>query len=304
MTGINPLFDDRIALEQNQKLALKEVRQYLKKFAARPEFIGQMRSLFGESFADEVALNLSQAWQNEDFSVIGTIQFLSSSELNGANGAYASATDTIYLSREFVGKQDVSTIASLLLEEIGHKIDRIEGLEGNDNLNGLGGNDTLLGGDGNDNLNGGAGNDSLDGGNGNDFADYVAATGSVTVNLETGIASGSDGNDTLVSIESIRGSTFNDNLIGSSGDDYLDAIKGNDTVSGNAGNDILFGQSGNDTISGGIGNDELWGEDGNDQLFGEAGNDYLDGASGTNTLNGGDGDDVLVNSFGTVFNNA
>ncbi len=43
--------------------------------------------------------------------------------LNGANGAYAAATNTIYLSHEFVEQQDLGAIVNLLLEEIVHFID-------------------------------------------------------------------------------------------------------------------------------------------------------------------------------------
>jgi hypothetical protein len=119
--SIDPIFSSNSAFAATISLALEEVRQYLKTFANSEDFVNKMRSLFGESFSDEAALNLAQAWQTGDFSIIGAIHFLSSSELNGANGAYASATDTIYLSREFVQKQDASAIASLLLEEIGHR---------------------------------------------------------------------------------------------------------------------------------------------------------------------------------------
>ena len=72
--------------------------------------------------------------------------------------------------------------------------DWIEGLGGNDTLQGL------------------AGNDLLDGGSGIDRALYTDATGPITVNLAAGTVSGraSVGNDTLVSIEQIRGSAFDD----------------------------------------------------------------------------------------------
>src|SRR4051794_5030958 len=90
--------------------------------------------------------------------------------------------------------------------------DSISGLEGNDFLDGQGGNDTLLGGDGNDQLRPGAGNDSVDGGLGFDWAYYDLSAGPVLVNLGTGSATG-EGTDTLVSIEGVFGSAFNDTLI-------------------------------------------------------------------------------------------
>lgn len=60
---------------------------------------------------------------------------------------------------------------------------------GNNTLNGQVGDDTLNGGAGNDTLIGGSGNDVLNGGDGIDTANYVAATGGVFANLETGEAS-------------------------------------------------------------------------------------------------------------------
>ena len=83
-----------------------------------------------------------------------------------------------------------------------------------DQLYGLGGNDHLFGHDGNDVLDGGAGNDILDGGAGTDIADYADAPSAVTVSLQ--IAGPQNtigaGTDTLISIEAVLGSDFNDQL--------------------------------------------------------------------------------------------
>ena len=59
--------------------------------------------------------------------------------------------------------------------------------------------DTLEGGDGDDHLTGGVGADDLKGGTGTDEIHYVSAPDSVTVNLDTGTASGGDGDDTFSS---------------------------------------------------------------------------------------------------------
>lgn len=211
--------------------------------------------------------------------------------------------------------------------------DTLVGLAGNDVLNGdavLGpyGNDNLIGGDGNDTLNGrggndwligGRGNDILNGGTGIDTADYsnrsingigyVGATAAVTVNLNlTGSQNtGGSGFDTLVSIENVSGTNFNDTLIGNSarnvlaglgGNDFLDGRAGNDLLEGGGGNDTLQGGDGNDTLNGGIGNDHLDGWNGTDTLNGGAGNDTLLGFFGNDTLNGGDGKDTLWGESG------
>jgi Ca2+-binding RTX toxin-like protein len=135
------------------------------------------------------------------------------------------------------------------------------GGDGNDVLFGIQGvngsmhADTLLG-DGADNFfDGRTGNDSIDGGAGQDWVLYTNAAGSVNVNLGGGSASGADGNDTLVSIENVRGSAFGDTLTGSDGANDFQAREGNDTVMGLEGNDTIHGGMGNDSIDGGTGVD-------------------------------------------------
>jgi serralysin len=70
--------------------------------------------------------------------------------------------------------------------------------------------------------------------------------------------------DTLISIEGLIGSVFNDNLTGDNADnelrggnggDALSGLGGNDTLKGGAGNDIFYGGSGRDTMSGDAGDD-------------------------------------------------
>ena len=134
--------------------------------------------------------------------------------------------------------------------------DFLNGGDGDDQLFGNDGNDTLLGGAGFDNLTGGAGDDLLDGGADFDSVQYFDATGPVTVNLALGTASGAGiGTDTLISIENVRGSSYNDTLIGSTGNDNLNGQDGNDSISGGAGSDNLYGGKGNDTLTGGVGSD-------------------------------------------------
>ncbi|MHC5595393.1 MAG: putative Ig domain-containing protein [Nostoc sp.] len=125
MTPIKSI--DDLSLNQTLLLTLKGVQQYLSEFATSPEFMDKMRLAFGESFNAEIALNLAHAWQNQDFSVIPTIEFLSSAQLNGANGAYAAATQSIYLSQEFFNQHenDPAAIVNVVLEEVGHRVDTV-----------------------------------------------------------------------------------------------------------------------------------------------------------------------------------
>lgn len=152
--------------------------------------------------------------------------------------------------------------------------DTLYGGKGDDVLAGNEGNDKLYGGEGDDYLLGGPGDDLLDGGPGNDWASYEDATSGVTVNLNlTGPQNtGGGGKDTLVSIENLYGSPYNDVLTGDAHDNM---------IVGGAGNDTLYGGGGNDTLWGGAGNDTLDGGDGDDYLVGGAGDDVLKGGKGS-----------------------
>ena len=103
--------------------------------------------------------------------------------------------------------------------------DLIDGGDGHDFLRGMNGNDQLFGGNEDDFLNGGNDDDLLDGGAGWDRAAYsTGAVAGVTVDLNiVGIAqdTGSQGFDTLVGIEHVSGTRFNDVLTGDGGDNWI-----------------------------------------------------------------------------------
>ena len=81
------------------------------------------------------------------------------------------------------------------------------------------GNDQIIGNALANRFDGVAGNDKLFGSTGIDTADYSNATGSVSVSLPFGVASGAAGNDILNGIENGVGSAFNDELYGNNGED-------------------------------------------------------------------------------------
>jgi hypothetical protein len=51
------------------------------------------------------------------------VEIVPSSEINGANGAFAGATGKVYLAQEFVESNGLETISIVLLEELGHFLD-------------------------------------------------------------------------------------------------------------------------------------------------------------------------------------
>ena len=139
------------------------------------------------------------------------------------------------------------------------------------------GNDKLYGEGGeNDILQGYAGDDLVDGGSGAaDATDYYEDPNGVTVNLATGIAKdGYGGTDTLMAIEHIYASFYDDLLTGNDQDNWIEARDGDD---------IVFGGAGNDTLIGGWGDDDLYGGDDDDLIEGFEGYDLVDGGAGSDT---------------------
>ncbi len=154
--------------------------------------------------------------------------------------------------------------------------DIIHGLGGNDRLYGLAGDDQLFGDEGNDILRGGLGTNVLNGGTGRDHAQYHTyidlGLNHIVVDLQRGTAKGySDSgaviiNDTLISIEVVKGSqgddilsgsTRSETLLGGAGDDILTGLQGNDRLIGNSGNDTFHARFGSDIVKGGAGVDEV-----------------------------------------------
>jgi Ca2+-binding RTX toxin-like protein len=147
---------------------------------------------------------------------------------------------------------------------------------------------------------GGAGNDTIIGNsNGTDYVDYrddseFNGGGAVTVDLANETATDGFGDtDTLIDIEQVRGSIFDDSLTGDSEANELDGDDGNDTLNGGDGNDTLIGGGGDDVLNGGAGDDFILPGTGSDQVNGGSGFDtvaYDDGSlsAGINaTLLGG-----------------
>ncbi|MBO9698484.1 MAG: hypothetical protein J7499_20010, partial [Sphingopyxis sp.] len=186
--------------------------------------------------------------------------------LDGAGGVdtayYANATAGVTVDLTISGPQATGGAGSDTLLNIENLTgsafdDKLTGDGGANLLSGGGGNDTLLGGGGDDTLRGGAGDDVLDGGAGYDFVDYNDAKSAVTVSLAvTGPqTTGGSGQDTLIGIEGLLGSTFADVLTGDDGANKLFGGNGNDTLRGGAGDDTLDGGNGDNILEGGDGFD-------------------------------------------------
>ena len=196
-------------------------------------------------------------------------------------------------------------------------IENVTGSDGNDDLTGDFQNNRLDGGAGDDVLRGAAGQDVLVGGTGINTADYSATSSGVDVNLTAGQAS-MDGNgsvDTLLQIQNVKGSVYDDSLIGDAEDNLLEGGNRDDILEGRAGDDVLDGGAGEDTVdyrqavssvvvnlASNTASDD--GEGGVDTLnlvenvIGSAGADSITGNGSANVLSGDGGDDLLIGAAG------
>lgn len=102
--------------------ALVFTQEKLQEFAKDPQFGEKIALAFG---AGSDANVLQLAWQDGNFSTLPKVEILTADQLNGANGAYAIATNSIYLSIDFLQayQDNPDAVTGVLLEEIGHFID-------------------------------------------------------------------------------------------------------------------------------------------------------------------------------------
>ena len=192
---------------------------------------------------------------------------------------------------------DFSAVTVPLTFNIGSAIVGDGGLPPNTVTHTPGNVENLMGGVANDafifadgvTLAGGTG--TIDGGGGTaNTLDYSLYTTNVTVNLMSGLATGTAG---VTRIQNITGGSGNDTLIG---DNAVNVIIGND------GDDTITGNGGNDALSGGLGNDTFifangWGID---TLVDAGGTDTLDFGTATATLNFRHGSQMNPNTFTTL----
>lgn len=244
---------------------------------------GEIDTINGGTGVDTVSYNLDSVDNGNNWYIDlteGKAYWLSSSDL----GSQKNYDDTLLSIENVVGSSKNNFIrgdaaANLLIAQ-----------GGNDSLDGAGGDDTLLGGYGQDSLQGGADRDVLSGGGGADTIDGGGDTDTVSYNIDQEDANngwyidltagksywlaGSDINgaktfeDTLLNIESVIATNYNDFVIGGRGANVLLGLDGDDRVEGRDGDDVLIGGAGNDYLVGGAHSDVLSGGAGNDTLIG------------------------------------
>jgi Ca2+-binding RTX toxin-like protein len=250
--------------------------------------------------------------------------------LNAAFGdtvSYARAAAAIRVDLSFQGAaQPTSSVGDAAGDRL-LGFENVEGSAFNDTLIGDAFANRLFGGRGNDLLQGGAGADTLDGGEGIDTATYAASTDAIFVDLIGQLVGGDATGDSLIGIENLIGSAFDDQLYGFSIANRIDGGAGSDLIDGDIGNDTLIGGlngDAGDTVSyyfatsavtvslvlttaqntGGSGVDvisgfeNLEGSNFNDVLTGTATRNFIYGGMGDDRILAGAGDDVLNGDVG------
>ena len=247
----------------------------------------------------------------------GAAKFLSLDEVNAARAAAGlpARTQATYDFYEAL-KKEYNITSSLFKDNISIAYNTII-----ENAIGGGGDDLLVANE--------AAN-VLDGRGGSDTASFVTSTKGLYISMATGKA----GNDTLISIENVIGSTKDDYITGDAGNNVINGGGGRDLMNGGAGIDtvsyatdtaavrieLTSGQGGlgaagdvmnnfenaigsafNDIVNGSAVANRLLGGAGNDVIQGLDGNDYLQGDDGRDALFGGNGNDTLLGGAGDDF---
>jgi trimeric autotransporter adhesin len=221
---------------------------------------------------------------------------------------------------ELNGQGDDTVLASVSYTLAGVSVERLAttndaGTAGI-NLTGNGINNAIIGNNGGNILNGRGGSDGMDGRGGVDTASYennawrvvvmLGVNGAPGLGYEFGLVNGAEvllSLDTLLNIENVRGTGFNDMLIGNEAVNELRGLGGSDTyVVQNAGDTIIeSGGQGNDEVRASVSYTLTAGADVETlrttddagttaiNLTGNANNNVVIGNNGDNTLNGGGG---------------
>jgi Ca2+-binding RTX toxin-like protein len=194
---------------------------------------------------------------------------------SATSGTFGSSTSPIYvygtgaLTVNMIGTSGAINGSTM---GAGFKVDADStgGLSGAVTVTGGSYNDTVFGGDGSDVITIGEGADSVDGAAGSlDHVSFAGRALPISITLNTTVAAtysvnGGSGVGSIVNVEKITGTSYDDTITGDSAANYLLGGSGNDAIDSSTGADTINGGLGNDTITGGGGADSLIGGGGND----------------------------------------
>ncbi|MBD2221761.1 VCBS repeat-containing protein [Calothrix sp. FACHB-1219] len=91
----------------------------------KSDFAANAQIAFGDAFDVNQAEALGAEILGGNYGLLPDLQFLSDANMNGALGAYANSTNTIYINRDFLTQSSDNpiAIAKILVEEAGHFLD-------------------------------------------------------------------------------------------------------------------------------------------------------------------------------------
>lgn len=106
-------------------LAINGARDILRASATSSALTEVLEFSFGKNYDQEAASSIFGKISIGDFGSFPPIEVLSGGVMPGANAAYSTDTDTIYLNSDFVFENagNVDPITNALLEEFGHSVD-------------------------------------------------------------------------------------------------------------------------------------------------------------------------------------
>jgi RTX calcium-binding nonapeptide repeat (4 copies) len=251
----------------NLQQALQSAQTTLVQLAQRNDFWSVFTTCFGRDFNRESAIAVRQQLLSKEY--LRPVQIVADADMGQALGAYAPATDTIYLQESLVASGNIEAIGAILIEELGHSIDvRVNTQESP----------------------------------GDEGAIFrLFATGHrITKGLLAQLQDEDDwgtiwvaGQELVVEMAAIAGTAGNDTLTSGVDSDVISGLAGNDSIFGGAGNDAIYGGLGNDTIDAGLGNDQIFGGDGSSSSSTDGADNILAG-DGNDTVYAGVADTLVT----------
>jgi len=101
------------------------VYQDIQRFAADPNLNEKLKLIFGSDYNVQTAQTTLENWLVGDFSTIPPIELVEREDIAGANGAFATARNKIYLSKDILTGEatNIAAVEDIIVEEIGHSLD-------------------------------------------------------------------------------------------------------------------------------------------------------------------------------------
>ena len=115
----------KVSVQTIVDLAQANLQSLLTEFTYSQDFLADINTAFGGDFNRLSLEQFYQQWQENNFDDFPIIEIISSTEFDGANGAFSVNTNKIYLAKEFLtaNRLNINAVTAVLLEEYGHYID-------------------------------------------------------------------------------------------------------------------------------------------------------------------------------------